>query len=263
VGTQVSNTDICNRALLAIGSRVQISSVMPSDGSTQGDACATLFTPTFESLARAAQWNCLRQQASLTLLQAAQGTAENPTGSSYPTPPLPWLYAYLLPPDCLKLWSIVPFLQASVAGVPLTTINNAAATWLPNSGAVPFAVAYGVDAQGNPRSVILTNQSQALANYTVNQPNPVIWDSQFQAAMVASLGAFLVPALSMKADMLERQVKLATSMIDAARASDGNEGVTTMDHVPDWIIARGGANWNLLYGQNNVAQYDNIFFPSW
>jgi len=109
-----SQVDLCNRALLSIGARAQISSISPSDGSTEADACAVLYTPVFESLGRAAKWNCLRQQKTLTLIQAAVGTPENPSGGDglgsfaigssaigpYPVPAIPWLYGYQQPTDC-------------------------------------------------------------------------------------------------------------------------------------------------------------------
>jgi hypothetical protein len=31
----------------------------------------------------------------------------------------------------------------------------------------------------------------------------------------------------------------AVGYINAARARDGNEGITQMNHTPDWLVARG------------------------
>lgn len=257
-----SQIDICNRALLGIGARAQVSTITPSDGSTGADACAILFTPTFEALARAAQWNCLRKQATLTLLAAASGTPENPDGTTMPLPPTPWLYTYAYPSDCLKMRSIVPSLPSSPPGnVPETTYNNSAGTNLNFGGQILYQVAYGTDVTNNPIETILTNQTQAQAIYTVNQSNPVIWDSQFQAAMVASLAAYLVPALSLNLTLMNASIKTAMGVIMDARVSDGNEGVTVMDHVPDWIRARGyNAGWIPGYG-NSLYGYDDMVWP--
>ena len=236
-----SQTDLCNRSLLSIGARAQVSSIQPSDGSTEADACAVLFTPTFEALARSAHWNCLRKQATLSVIAAAAGTPENPLGKALPLPPTPWQYSYALPADSLLLRSIVPSLPASGAGVAMTSFNNAAQTWLPSGGGqVPFAVAYATDPSGSPIQVVLTNQCQAQAIYTVNQPNPIIWDSQFQAAMVSALGAYLVPALSLNLSLMQVCIKNSEMIIAQARASDGNEGPHVQDHTPDWMRARGG-----------------------
>jgi hypothetical protein len=250
-----SQLAIVNRALLSIGAQAQVSSINPSDGSTEGDAASVLFQPTFEMLGRAAQWNCLCKQASLSLFKAAQGTPENPNGTTLPLPPTPWLYSYLYPSDCLRLRSIVPFLPPETAGsgTPMMTINNNAPTTIPNDGAIKFAVAYDVDAQNNPIVVILTNQTQAQAIYTVNQSNPTIWDSMLQEAMVSSLAAFLVPALSLNIQLLSASTTRADKIIAEARTADSNESVTVMDHTPDWILAR-ASNW-----ANNG--YDGWFWP--
>lgn len=253
--------NICNRALLAVGARTYISSVNPSDGSVEADACSTLFTSTFEQLGRAAMWNCLTRQITLSLLQAATGTPENPAGTSYPLPPTPWLYAYTYPSDSLDIRFIVPSFPSDVgSSIPQTTVNNSAGSWIPSAGQIPYAVSTVLDNNNAPLTVILTNQDLAQAVYTVNQPNPAGWDSLFQEAMVASLGAFLVPALSLSLPLMDRCVKIAEVAIARARAADGNEGVTAMDHTPDWFIARSGGQ-----GFNNFSSYGgycNVLWPN-
>lgn len=257
-----SQVSISNRALLGVGARAQVSSIDPSDGSTEADALSLLWTPTFEQLGRAAPWNCLRAQKTLTLLQAASGTPENPNGDTLPIPPTPWLYAYQYPSDCLLFRFIVPSLPSSNGDdPPPTSISNAAGSWVPNSGMIPFAIATDEDLNGSPISVVLTNQSQAQAIYNRNLPNPALWDSLFQQAMVSALGAFLVPALSLNFQLMNMAIATAEKVIHQARTQDGNEGVTTMDHLPDWIRARAGAQgYGLGYNFTNWGGYVN---PSW
>lgn len=243
-----TSVSLANRALLQIGSRVQISSL--NEHSTQSDAVDTLFLPTYQSLGRAARWNWCRKQGTLSLLAAATGTPENPNGTTLPLPPVPWLYSYQLPVDSLAMRNLVPSLPAASGGVPPTSATVASPIWLPNSGQIPFAVAYDIDAQNNPITIILTNQSQAIANYTVNQPNPVVWDSQFEQAFVSSLAAFLVPALSLNLPLMNGAIAAAEKMIQTARVNDGNEGVTSVNREADWIVARAaGGGWPYwLYG---------------
>lgn len=254
--------NIANRSLLAIGARTYISSLSPSDGSVEANAVSTLWDSTFEQLGRAAHWNCLGRQVTLSLLLAASGTPENPNGTTIGTPPTPWLYAYTYPSDCLDLRYIVPSYPTSTGDTtPATTINNSAGTWLPNGGQITYLVHTVLDVNNAPITVILTNQSQAQAVYTVNQPNPAGWDSLFTQAMVASLGAFLVPALSLNISLMDRCVKQAEAAIAIARAADGNEGVTSMDHLPDWIQARsGGGGWGINF--TNYSGYCNVLWPT-
>jgi hypothetical protein len=254
-----SQISVCNLALLSIGARAQVSAL--SDGSTAGDACATLFSFVFEQLARTAQWGCLKKQLNLTLVQAAQGTPENPTGTLFQLPPQPWLYAYTYPLDCLLMQQILsPILPTTGGGIPQTSISNTITPWIPGQYAIPYTVGYSNDASGNPLEVILTDQEQAIANYTVNQQNPQSWDSLFTSAFVASLAAYLVPALSLDKQFAAQQIQIADRMIAKARAMDGNEAVTIQDHIPDWVRARQGATGTLrqstgynAYGYINMA----------
>ncbi len=222
-----------------------------SEGSTQANACSTLFTPTFENLARSAFWNCLRAQVTLTLLAAAAGTPENVNGTTLPLPPTPWLYSYALPSDSLQARFIIASEpSATSGGIPISTAFMSAQTGVLNqSGQLAFRVAYSTDIYNNPIQVILTNQTQAQLVYTVNQPNPQIWDSAFQAAMVASLAAYLVPALSLNITLAQMLVSIAERIINQARVRDADEGSTSQDHIPDWISARNiGGGYDGSYG---------------
>lgn len=255
-----SAVSLSNRSLLAVGGRSLISSL--TETSPQANAVNTLFIPCFEQLARSAWWNCLRFQSTLTLLKAAQGTPENPNGTTLPIPPSPWLYEYLSPPNSLHMRYVVPTLPVTGVGtVPLTTINNNAPTLLPTDGQIPFIVAYDTDSNNNPMVVVLTNQCQAQATYTVNQPNPSIWDSQFQAAFVATLAAFLVPALTLHMPLMQMQISIAERIINEARAADANESSNSQDHYPDFMRARRGSG-SSSYG-NSLYNYPNFCPVSW
>ena len=254
-----SQIDLCNRALSAIAARSTISSF--TDGSQEAEACAVWFTPTYEMLARAAQWNIFRKQASLSLLKAASGTPENTTGTAQPIPPTPWLYSYAYPSDCLYERYLIP---ASTSSNSSSSSGLSGMGWanstIGQSQSIPFAVAYDTDTSGNPIRVILTNLDTAQAVYTVNQPNPIGWDSQFQQAFVSSLAAWLVPALTGNMQMMQIQIELAERIVGQARVTDGDEGLTIMDHVPDWISVR-GYSWS--NGSNsNTAGYSNMIWPS-
>lgn len=241
---------VCNRALLSIGARAKISSL--SEGSTESDACNILFQTTFEALARSAAWNCLRNQGALTLIAAAQGTPENLDGTTLPLPPVPWLYQYAYPSLCLDIRYLLPSLPNSTPSgtTPLTTASNTNTPWVPTPYQVPFVVAYATDSSNSPIITVLTNLTQAVAVYTVNQPNPSIWDSLFSQAMVSSLAAYLVPALSLNIPLMQMSIKTAEAAILQARVRDGDEGSTSQDHVPDWIRARNSGGW---YGGNSYT----------
>lgn len=237
---------ICNLALLSIGARTQISSL--SEGSTEANACNQLYQFVYENLARTADWNCLRQQVTLTLLAAAEGTPENPDGTTLPQPPSPYLYSYAVPSDSLQIRYVLPlFPNSSPTGAsPLTTASVVAATYMGQYNQIPFAVAYSTDSTNSPIQIILCNETQAQAVYTINQSNPIIFDSMFTSAMIASLAAYLVPALSLNLPLMDRAIKQAEGMIAQARVRDGDEGYTSQNRQADWMVARnqgGSIGW--------------------
>lgn len=253
-----------NLALLNVGSRAQISNL--NEGSTQADAVNLYFQFVYESLARTARWGCLKKQATLSLLQAAQGTSANPTGTTLPIPQQPWLYGYLYPPDALFIRAIIcPNNTSAGPTEPQLAINNTTTPWVPEWAQIPYEIAYSTDSLGNPLQIILTNQVSALANYTVNQPNPANWDSLFTNAYVASLAAYLASALTQNAQLMQSQAAVAEKFIKQAQAIDGNESPTSQSRLASWTKARSGATgwFGGLPGFNGFGPITNNMCWPW
>ncbi len=248
---------LCNQALLRIGSKATIASL--NEPSTEARSCNIFYQSTFEQLARTALWNCLRQQAPLALIAAAQGTPENQSGTVLPIPPVPYLYSYLLPADCLQARFLVPSLPQQNTGgtAPLTTASVAMPAIIRGRGKIPFQVSYSVDTNNNPRQIILTDLSQAQLCYTVNCSNPVIWDGLFVEAFISSLAAYLIPAINMNAAMLAGAKQDAMQMIMQARIRDGDEGFTTQSREASWISARENQGAS-IYNGNAPYIYGNV-----
>src|SRR5207253_7034074 len=113
------------------------------------------------------------------------------------------------------------------------------------STALPFVPAIDVDATGNQINVILTNARQAQVIYTARINNPDLWDASLRNAVTAVLAAWFVNPLKRNPQLMQERVQVAMALITAARISDGNEGITSMDHTPDWFSVRGiGGGWS-------------------
>lgn len=110
------------------------------------------------------------------------------------------------------------------------------------------------------QKVILTNQENAICCYIRRVTDPNQWDSQFQQAMIAALASRLAIALTGSIQIANQQISLANSFIQAARATDGNEGLTVNDVTPDWLRVR-GIDYPYDYGwtPNNVLDYGPMF----
>jgi len=235
-----SETAICNRALASIGSRSSIASL--AEQSNEAEQCNLIYEATRDEVIQMADWNFARKVAYLSLLKSAPGTPSNPTGSiawSTDFPPPPWLYEYGYPSDCIQVQWLVPQIQTGLIGTPF--MSNQIGMYPYVSGpAARFEVASDTNSQGSRINVVLTNQYQAIARYTMRITDPNLFGAQFVQALTAVLAAKLAQALTGDKGLANQKFQEANYWISEARASDGNEGLTVLNTVPDWITCRDG-----------------------
>lgn len=234
--TEVS---ICNRALQSIDTRTAIASL--TESSVEARNCNLIYANTRDEVLQMAYWNFAQKTAYLALLKSAPGTPSNSTSTAnqwstaYPSPP--WLYEYAYPTDCIQMSRVVQQIQNYYVGTPYTTGGTSTYPYAVGPGA-PFKVATDADPQGQQQNVILTNQYQAIGVYTMQVTNPGLFGAQFVEALVQALSAKLVLALSGQVALANTKFAQANAVITAARTSDGNEGLTVIDNMPDWITIR-------------------------
>lgn len=256
-----SAIDVANMALDNIGARFSITSLNPPLPPPNAQVVARHYQPKIDALFRAAHWNCARRQQGLTLIKAALGTPENPSGTSFPLPPPPYQYEYAYPADCLAVRYLIPNPPTGTGTMPILAAGFMAnPVWAPSVG-YKFAVAIDTDAQGNQIKVVLTDLEYAQAVYTARIQNPDLWDPHFLAGACATLGAWLVNPLARNAQVLKEQIEIAKSIVVGARVSDGNEGVATTDHEPDWMRVRGSSGFGYLDGPCAWYGWDTMGFP--
>ncbi len=87
--------------------------------------------------------------------------------------------------------------------------------------------------------IVLTNQEFAIFNYVKLITDENVFDDDFQEAFVEVLGAGLCLPLSGDKGLANLAIARANQKILTARGTDGNEGLTINDVVPDWIRIRG------------------------
>lgn len=256
--------DIANRALSLIGTRSTIASL--DEASTEAINAQTWYASTRDELLRMAHWNFAKKTANLTLLKAASGTPENPTPAASAAwdpsqPPPGWLYSYAYPSDCLLLRRIVPMLTtALLSSTPLTAATSSLA--VPYNASAPpvrFSIATDTDASGNPVTVILTNQQQAIGEYTTRIVVEDAFDALFIESMSFALAAKFVINMAGDKTLANMLFGMANKVVTQARATDGSEGLTVMQSLPDWIKVRGiAADWAVaggFYGDQYAPLY--------
>lgn len=250
-----TDVDIVNRSLSLIGTRSTIASL--AEQSNEAIAANTWVDVVRDEVIRLAPWNSVMTFNTLVLSCAAPGTPENPTTGAVqwargiPLPP--WSYEYVYPSDCIRpLWIVPQFQTGFASGVPITTAVTGGAPAYWNGPPVKFKVSTdlldpvtfipspappvgtGVDTR-----IILTNQEFALLVYNKRITNPDVMDDNLKACWEMVLAGRLVWQLSGNSALANAKLQEANNMIMAARAVDGNEGLTINNVTPDWIRIRG------------------------
>jgi hypothetical protein len=261
---------ICQRALADIGTRSSIEGVDLQNFDnglalygTESAYCGLYYAGIKDHILRAANWNFAKRTAQLTLWKALPGTPENPTPATvsgwsplYPAPP--WVYSYVYPPDCLRARALIGQPQQVPIAPPI--FSGSAGTNPPISQRLPMArfeiASDFVDANGAPLTipqiVVLTQQEFPLLEYTFEDPPEVIWDAMFEETMIAALAARLAQVLTGDKALANAKYTLANEHILNARTIDANEGLTVIDHMPDWLQVRGAGGG---------LGYEMFFYP--
>jgi hypothetical protein len=255
--------DVCNRALDECG--VPVIAEM-YEGSASSRVALRHYGPSVRSLLRSAHWNFARKTAPLSL---AKDTTN--TDGTVPTDvPPPWLYEYLDPEDCIKV-RFVPQLSAPDPLTPPLMTNLPVAPIYSSTLPAPFVVGTDLFAgpDGTGIAVILTNVKNAMAVYTAMISDPQQWDPLFMDAVVAFLAARfampLVPDKKLAMQMRAENIAIVKDAVGRARVSDGNEGWSTVDHIPDFIRVRSTGGWPSGFFTSNIpgliAGWDTLSLP--
>jgi hypothetical protein len=135
----------------------------------------------------------------------------------------------------------------------------------PGNWSAPFEIAIDqYDQLGTnlmvPKKVLLTNAPTPVFDYTYEATLEGLWDPEFVMVMVLALAARVAIALRSDKQMAQLKMDGANNAIIQARVSDGNEGLTILDHTPDWIRVRGGGSFGPF---NFVYPYGPLFSSWW
>lgn len=223
------DTQIANLALDSIGARATIATL--DESSEEARVISRQLSIARDDCLAAAHWNFARKQIALTLLK--DGTLTPPDSV-----PQPWLYSYAYPADCIGCRYIMASAVNDPAIAAMFGVGIASAQ--PSQAKpVRFIVSTDYDSQGNAIKVILTNQAQAQLVYTWRNTDPNLYDSMFIRAFANYLGFLISTPLSGDKALARQAFQIADASSRSARANNGNEGITVIDNMPDWLAVRG------------------------
>lgn len=164
----LSVVDLLNQALRRIGYQTPIGFIY--EGSRAARVAVEFYGQERDDLLSSNDWRFARQEVSLALLKTAPVGGYNyatPWSTTYP--PLPWVYEYAYPANCLTIRSVrrVPVIVPNFDPVPniFDTVNDPSLQ--------------------TPAKVVVTNISNAVASFTAQVTDPAQWaDSQFIETMI-------------------------------------------------------------------------------
>ncbi len=182
-----SPADVVNVALRRIGYKLHVANLF--DGSKAADQVLDIYAQTRDAIMRDGEWPFAERTMSMQLLkQAPAGGYIPPNVWTTANPPLPWLFEYAYPTDCLNVRSVKP--------VPL---------FIPEFDPQPCV--YGIandNALNPPAKVILCNVASAVLTYTGQVTDPATWEPDFIEEFAGALGRRL-PALGGGVEMVKME----------------------------------------------------------
>lgn len=203
-----SAVDICNLALSRLGDDATVSSIDPPEGSAQAEHCKRFYPIARDVALSKHAWNFAMKRAALALLSNVS-TAE-------------WEYAYSAPADILS----------TSAGINI----------YPDGAFTEGGVEFAVETTTANGVVIYTNVEDAYIRYTSKVTDTTRFTPEFVDSLSYLLASYLAgPVLKGDAGikMNVEMMKLFKITLAEAAASDSMGNKPKIDHVPDFVQARG------------------------
>ena len=167
----VTPEDLLNTALRRVGYSTPIGAIY--EGSAASRAALEFYGQTRDDIFGSRDWPFLRQQVSLGAPLKTAPPGGYPPGRAWnpiTDPPLPWVYSYAYPPDCIEIRSLRPTSILIPEFTPMFTRFTTADDTISHT------------------KVVLTNLSNANAVITGRITDPNQWqDSNFTEAFIDAL----------------------------------------------------------------------------
>ncbi len=210
-----------NLALSTIGTRSSVSAT--TEASREAEVCNIWYEISRDVVLRAAFWPSTLAHKRLAVLKertnlSADWTADDPAPD--------WVFAYGEPSDM-------------IAPRFLTTFSRFTVDWWK-----PTTEAH--------KKAIMTNQPEAILQYSFRQDNPGEWDDSLYLAVAYALAMNIAMPLHSKLKVMQATREAANALIISARVNVANAEENLLDTIPEWISARG-------YG--NAAPQGKFFWP--
>ena len=216
-----SAVDICNEALSHLGDGATVSSIEPPEGSAQAEHCARFYPSALASLLEMHPWSFATRRAALAQLNSS-------TVAALTT----WSYAYAVPSGTVNLISIL---------APDAVDDYSSASQNSSSGGAYTPQKFALETSDQGDEILLTNQVNAVARYTILITDPTKFSPMFKEALGWFLASKLAgPVLMGAAGRAAATTCMQTAMMWFAKATDSDASSRKVDlvHRVSWLNAR-------------------------
>lgn len=214
-----SIVDICNIALSNLGSRAQITSISPPDGTVEAGYCARFYPIARKEALDQHAWTWSKKRALLA-------PVTNPSET--------WLYAYAVPSDCLSPLRVLQQNTArDIFTYPFGPFFTADDYQLfTERGSADFQV------EGD---VLLTNEPDAVLLYTRDITDTTKFSASFTTYLADLLSAYLAGPIVKGESGAKTSAtwrKVAAQVMKEAAVQDANSSSERAEHMPAHLRAR-------------------------
>lgn len=196
---------VYNAAISAAGGKGRLSSTQTR--SKERDACDIWYEITRNAVHAGAYWPAVKTTQRLSLHK----TRDFNTAWQNTDPLAPYKYSYTLPNNYLRAWYLHDYGR--------------------------FELAYD---QIEQKTLLHTSTPLAVLTYAWAHPTPAQWEPQQLQALIWALAAHIVPDVSGKAGLMERNMQLANDMLLEAQSAASTQQNHMIEVVPPTLQARGG-----------------------
>jgi len=210
---------IVNRALSAIGSTVQITSL--DDDSIAAEQATLHFDKLRDGLLRSHYWKFASYIDTLAQLE----------DETIPQ----WLYLYAYPSKCLMVRRIFDDACSNPAGDLVYDAYYFGELWILHHPEYRYKEVLSTTSF---TKAIAANVTPAYIEYTYQVTDPNLWDENFQEAMVYSLAAKLATPVAGKSDMAKSLMEVASQIVSEAKRLDSQEDNSRRPEISTYVRAR-------------------------
>ncbi|MBR0568364.1 hypothetical protein J5J83_19760 [Azoarcus sp. L1K30] len=200
-----SEIDISNLALGRLGDDATVASLYPPEGSAQAEHCARFYPVARDTLLEMHGWGFATKRATLAAVSGYSGA---------------WAYAYAIPGDCIKVFTVLPVGATDEAAEAHDFVRE-----LLPSGQV----------------AVCTNQPVATIKYLARVTDTTKFSPLFVDVLAWLLASYLAGPI-IKGDagmkMAQQCFGVAMSILGRATASDANQRHGEPTHTVGWIAGR-------------------------